>query len=354
MKGMHVPAAALVLCGLIGPARADRIVLANGDRITGEIVAMDAEKVQIKGAGGGEHTIPRAGIRSIRTDRQVTVVLPDGRVVRGKIEAVQPARARVVATGAAPVEVAIADLRAINPPPPEPEKTERDRWSGKLTAGLTIKDGNSNSKTASARGNLVRRGEKTRLTFRAGWDYIEQEGDLTDRSTFGEGKADYFFTKRFFGYTSHLFEGNYAQDLHLRYTGGVGGGYQFVEDERTNLFAEAGLSYVSEDYNTNRSALFAIPPGSPVSSDDEYASARGAVHFEHKITESLVFTEDLTVFPGLEDAADLRAISESALTATITNHLGATAMIVFEYDNTPASGRGRRDTTYILGITYAF
>ncbi len=47
-----------------------------------------------------------------------------------------------------------------------------------------------------------------------------------------------------------MFEKNDFKDLSLRSTIGTGAGYQFYESELTNLFLEAGLGYVNNDYIT--------------------------------------------------------------------------------------------------------
>jgi len=329
----------VLVLGALGfpPLLADQIVLQNGDRITGEVVKLDGKTVEMKAAGGATHTIPRDQIATIATEKEMVIGLPDGRLVNGRVESPQPARIRVVPVTGDPFEIGMAELSAINPV--EKEKTEWERWSAKITIGATVKDGNSHSKTASARGFLSRRGERTRLSFRAGWDYVQTEGVLSERSTFGEGRFDYFLTKKLFAYTAHLFEGSYSQRLDLRYTGSLGLGYQFIEEKTVNLSAGAGLAYVNEKYRESVN-------------DDEYVAGTATLHFDWKITNWLTFVEDATVYSGLKKAEDFRGVSESSLTAALTNHLGATAMVVFEYDNTPAAGRKRTDTTYILGLTY--
>ncbi|MBN1422101.1 MAG: DUF481 domain-containing protein [Planctomycetes bacterium] len=329
----------VLLVGVLvaAPALADQVVLQNGDRITGEVVKLDGKTVEMKAEGGAAHTIPRDQIATIATENEMVIGLPDGRLVNGRVESPQPSRVRVVPVTGDPFEIGMSELSAINPV--EKEKTEWERWSAKATLAVTIKDGNSHSKTASARGFLSRRGENTRLSFRAGWDYVQTEGVLSERSTFGEGRFDYFITKRLFAYTAHLFEGSYSQRLDLRYTGSLGLGYQFIEEKTMNLSAGAGAAYVKEQYKDS-------------ANDDEYVAGTATLHFDWKITDSLLFVEDLTAYSGLERVEDFRGVSETSLTATLTNHLGATAMIVFEYDNTPAAGRKRTDTTYILGLTY--
>ena len=66
---------------------ADQIVLKDGDRIRGDIIKKDAGTITIKSKNFGDAvTIKWAAIDTIKTDQPITVVLPDDRTVKAKIE----------------------------------------------------------------------------------------------------------------------------------------------------------------------------------------------------------------------------------------------------------------------------
>src|ERR1035438_9477763 len=64
---------------------ADQVVLTNGDIITGAIVKKDGGKLTIKSEFLGEVTMPWSAVKSIRSDADLSVVLPSGETVKGKI-----------------------------------------------------------------------------------------------------------------------------------------------------------------------------------------------------------------------------------------------------------------------------
>src|SRR3954452_2501573 len=64
---------------------ADQVVLTNGDTITGSIVKKDGDKLTIKSEFLGEVTMPWKAVKSIRSDAELSVVLPSGETVKGKI-----------------------------------------------------------------------------------------------------------------------------------------------------------------------------------------------------------------------------------------------------------------------------
>jgi len=74
-----------LLCALVPPAGADQVVLKNGDVITGAIVKKDGPKLILKSEFLGEVGMPWSAVQSIRSDENLTVVLPGGEFVSGKI-----------------------------------------------------------------------------------------------------------------------------------------------------------------------------------------------------------------------------------------------------------------------------
>src|SRR5687767_6810139 len=75
----------LILTASLTGARADQITFKNGDRISGTIVRKEGDKITVKAANLGEVTAPWSSIASISSEDPVTVVLPDGRSVAGRV-----------------------------------------------------------------------------------------------------------------------------------------------------------------------------------------------------------------------------------------------------------------------------
>src|SRR5689334_15326617 len=73
----------LLLCVL--PLAADQVVLKNGDVITGAILLKDGAKLTLHSEFLGDVSIPWSAIRSVQSEKDLTVVLPSGETVKGKI-----------------------------------------------------------------------------------------------------------------------------------------------------------------------------------------------------------------------------------------------------------------------------
>jgi len=69
----------------VGIAWADQVSLKNGDRVTGKIQKKDGANLIIKSDLFGLVTIPWDAVTQVISDEPLTVVLPDGKSVHGKI-----------------------------------------------------------------------------------------------------------------------------------------------------------------------------------------------------------------------------------------------------------------------------
>lgn len=101
----------LVLPFLVCAAWADQVTLKNGDRVTGKIVKKDGAALTFKSDAFGDVTIPWAKVAQLVSDDPLTVVLPDGKAVLGKVGTTE--NKLEVATQATKESVAITEVGAI-------------------------------------------------------------------------------------------------------------------------------------------------------------------------------------------------------------------------------------------------
>src|SRR5512136_1976633 len=92
-------------------AWADQVTLKNGDRVTGKIVRKDGAALTFKSDIFGEISIPWETITMVTSDEPLTVVLPDGKSVQGKLATAD--NKLVVTTATAQESVALAETPAI-------------------------------------------------------------------------------------------------------------------------------------------------------------------------------------------------------------------------------------------------
>ena len=238
-------------------------------------------------------------------------------------------------------------------------------WEGGLTAGLTILAGNNRSSSAYLSFGATGRGDDDRLTV--GANYLTgrtenrdrgspdfREKTTTARQVSANAKYDRFLNEEqtTYAYINGLILKDGVRDLDLLLNVGVGLGVQWFEKEEMqflglgkkaqSFFTEAGIGYTEENYEGSVR-------------DEEYLSARVAFHYDAQLTETAFFFNDSYWIPSLEDIEQDQLVhSETGLRTKISENLNAEAKVIWDWDASPAPGRGRRDVAYIFGVNWTF
>ena len=335
---MRIPLAVLLAATVASVASAqDKVTLSNGDVVTGAIKTMADGKLTISSPLVGDITIPLSNIANLSTSAPVDLLNTDGERFKRRIAGIEGGDLKL--EGDIP-SLALSRLGQINPPEKVPES-----WTGSLTAGGWITSGNTERRAIGLAFEAVRRSEIDRITADASWDYSEDKATgnwvLNQRRAGGGLKYDYFLTKKWYLIATARVLGDTLADINLRFTGGVGLGYQWVENDTTNFSTEAGLSYFNENY---RSATPSV----------DYLAARVAYKLSHKLSDTTKLLHGTEAFPSLEDANDVYFQMKTEVQTNLTASMIASLGWVWDYDNTPAPGRDRSDHRVLLAVGWTF
>jgi putative salt-induced outer membrane protein YdiY len=323
---------------LFGPgALADEVTLSNGDVISGEIIAMKGGKLTIKTPYNESLEIAWGAIAKIRSDAPVEVVLSDGTVLKGTLQAGEEGALQVATDSAGPVPVReMGMVTDINPP-----KVPPVTYDGNVEAGVSYLTGNTDTTSGNLSGLFVARSKRQRFTLRGRWYYAENDNEVSAREAGGSAKYDFFMTEKLYTYANALFDYNPFKDLDLRSTFGAGLGYQFFEDIRKKLSAELGVSYVDENYR--------------IGPDDNYASGRWSIGFDYKlIPDKIIFFHYQEGYFSLEDFEDTSLRAEQGLRFMVLKDFYTSFQANVAYDNKPSPGFDKTDTALIFGLGYNF
>jgi putative salt-induced outer membrane protein YdiY len=320
-------------------AIADEILFLNGDRLTGKITGGEGGKLSIKTDSAGEVTVDLSKVKTFSTDEPITLKSGDT-TLRSKVTGGPDGSVQVVPEAGGPAQViALKAVTQINPPPV--------KWTGAITANALVTQGNSETESFGASINAVRRSEQDRMTFGAGYYYGREKDEDTDEKNttvdnwFVLGKYDYFLTKKVYPYASVRAEQDRIADLDLRLTASLGIGYQWYETPTFNLFTEAGLAWVYENFRNQ-------------DSDDHFA-ARLAYHVDWKPHKAVSLFHNLEWLPSLDGPFDdYNVNADVGLRATIVQGFFAEAKVELRYDSTPARGKEKDDVRYLFGIGWSF
>ncbi|MCA9471061.1 MAG: DUF481 domain-containing protein [Nitrospirales bacterium] len=339
----------LLVMMLALPAHAGVIAqvdLKDGSRLLGEIIDMTDGNLKMKAAFSKSDPISIlwSEVVGITSEESMSFVLKDGIVLNGKPKMVEPGKLEMQTTILTrPLPVDVHSILAVNPP--EKKAVE---FTGNLNFGGSINSGNTHLKNASLLGELVARSDRMRLTLQARWIYGENDNTIIARNAYGLIKLDFFITKRFYAYTSAIFEQDTFQDLQLRTSINAGPGYQFIDVgdftspylKDMKLSAEIGFGFFNEDFK--------------VAEDKSYATGRWAVDFLWPVLPTVTFFHQHQGFPSLEDTSDFYVITQQGVRVKVWKDFISSLQINWRYDNTPSPGNKKSDFLYLLTLGYNF
>ncbi|MBM3988209.1 MAG: DUF481 domain-containing protein [Planctomycetes bacterium] len=219
------------------------------------------------------------------------------------------------------------------------------KWTGNVSAGFVMTDGNSQMRQANASADATLKREKDAFTLGFLWVYAENNNVgggwvLTDRKTFGRGKYDYFFAEKTYAYGLVTAENDLQQDISLRWTAGAGVGHQYIDTDAWKFAVEAGLAYIDTDYKT--------------ATDTDDWTVRGSTNVAYKASDTWSFAHILEAYPSFEDTEDVYGRSQFTADAKLSENMLASFKWVLDYDNTPVSGNDRVDNRYLLSVGWKF
>jgi len=322
-----------------GSAVGDEVVFKNGDRLTGRIETMADGKLTIASVVAGSVTVGLDQVRTFRTDAPILLILSDGTFLYSAVVPDTDGRVAIEETEALQGQsLALANVKAINPPPkPGP------KWKGNVSAGYTFTAGNTETDALNLDISLARRSERDRVTLKGGVLYAREKDDATgDREPttekwFGEGKYDYFFTKKFYGFANARVEQDRIANLDARVLLGGGPGYQWIENDVVKFGTEAGLAW--------RYEKFTHQPGGESS-----MSGQAGSHFELSLNDKAKLLHDLTYYPSLEKSGDFFITSTAELRLALTERLFTGAKLKMDHDSKPPAGTKRTDWLYLFNL----
>jgi putative salt-induced outer membrane protein len=241
--------------------------------------------------------------------------------------------------GMASTQAQVAPAAVAAAPPPKP-------WQNKITAGVTLTDGNSDSVQATVAAETKRKWERDDLTVYGQFGYGKTKDANTGVETtsenyiFGGIQWDHMFTPKLYGGLRMTGRQDEVADLQYRFTVSPLVGYYFIKTDKDLLNVEAGPSYVWERQGGEYNSYFAV---------------RFAQKYEHKFSDKARIWEAVEYIPEAEDWVGNYIINaEVGVEASFTKALALRLVAQNSYDSEPAPGRQSNDFRLIAGVTYSF
>ena len=305
-----------LLFGACTTAVAEVIELEGGDVINAEVVSRSDAGVTINHPALGEQVIPNERVVAIYADE-------DARAA---------AQAEAAALEAAAERAADEGLFGLG---------LFEGWNRRLETGISGAEGNSQNFNFRIGFHADYEDDEDRWLFDTVYRVARSNGSTTQNQFFAELIKDWLVPEEdYFYFANGRFDWDEFQDWDHRWSGFLGMGYQFLDDDTWNVRGRAGVGGNQENGGTlgDEFTVEALVGGEVdyVISDD------------HRIT----FTNYL--YPSLEDIQDFRNVTTFGYVIALDTDMDLLIGMSNEYDSSAAGGAKKNDFTYFVSLVWAF
>jgi len=312
-------------CLLAAPAaRADMVVMQNGDRITGALKHKAADTLVVATDYAGDVELRWSQVKAVQTDAPVEVVIegePASLLVWFSGDGSDPRLDRIV---------------YINPT--AEEWGQRYAYRTRLNVSGSWTSGNIRTDRGQADGEFTARSKDVRYILSGKARRESVSGEDTASNWLGTLKRDHFLIdSEHFIYARASLERDRFKDISLRSTLGGGFGWQLVDSEITKLTLGAGLDAV-------RTLRITAP-------DERYPALGWDVRLSHWLgAKTVELVHEQEGFWNLHDTKQVTLRSRTGMRVPVAKGMVENASLNVDWEREPAAGRKPLDTTLLLGV----
>ncbi len=338
------------------PAWSGVVLLSNGDRISGELVSVDAKTVVIRTPYAGELKINRSAVSEVRTDSTMYVTLAEGAVIVSKVETGEKAVRLVQPDGLVKTvdPAGIAALRSEAAQRAWEREEERlkyprfnDFWRGSITFSVANTSGNARTSTLSTTGNAVREAGKNVLAMNFSQIYATQSttepfGPTANRIS-GSIRADRRANGRLFLYGINAYDYDRFLALDLRSVFGDGLGVKPWMSRRGSLELSGGGNWNREKFSREEGPL--------VRNSGEVAAGQ---ELNLVLLSRLKLFQRAGFFPNLTNRGEYRFNFDANAAVPVIQWLEWTVGVNDRYLSNPLPGKKKNDIVVTMGVRVSF
>ncbi|HVR98514.1 MAG TPA: DUF481 domain-containing protein [Thermoanaerobaculia bacterium] len=269
------------------PVADDWVQLDSAEWLKGELIALYEDELVFDSVKFGPRTLDWKDVRQVWTARAMAVGLVGGESIVGKL-VIAGDKVRIV--GDEPREVERSQVLSIAPGWTKPFSL----FGGKISAGLTLRQGNVDQVDANVSAEIEHRRVRDRIELDYLASYNSTEGTETTNDQRIKGQWHHFVTDRFFVKPVVLeWYRDPTQNLASRTAAGAELGYQFLDTRRTEWQVSGGLAW-------QQTRWVGVEAGEET--DETAAAFIGSTSFEQEWTEDIDFKFDYTFYLTQEAA----------------------------------------------------
>lgn len=269
------------------PDRYDWLQVDTDEWLKGELIALYDNELVFDSAKIGPRTLDWKDVKQVRTARAMTVGLTGGEAIVGRLVIVGDS-VRIVGDETRQVER--SQILSITPAGSKPLSP----LGGKVSAGLTVREGNVDQVDANVSAEIEYRKVRDRIELDYLANYDSTEGTETTNDQRINGQWNHLITDRFFVKPVVVeWYRDPIQNLESRSTAGAELGYWVFDTRRTEWQVSAGLAW-------QQTRWVGVEAGEEA--EQTAGAFVGSTAFEQEWTRGIDFKLDYTFYLTQEDA----------------------------------------------------
>ena len=344
----------LVTClGIAAAARADTVVLENGDRLTGMIVRSDQETLSFDSLYAGMVALPWEAVTSVESSNPVYVGIEGGQMAVGRVATVNN-RYAIETESAGTITAAKEAVQFIRSEAEQAAyelEIERfrnprltDLWTGNVAFGYAQARGNSDTQTINFGANANRATPRDRIgvaftSIYAGND-TTGESIVTANAIRGGINYNLNISPRWFVFASTDLEFDEFQSLDLRFAPAGGFGFKVLDTERSTFDIFGGSSLNREFFSTGLDRT----SGEALIGEE--------LSFQYSSFGSV--QQKISIYSNWRDLGVFRVSFDTTADTRVNRWLSWQVSVSDRYLSNPVVGRKRNDVLLTTGLRINF
>ena len=334
-------------------AFADKVILKNGDRLTGKVLRKEGDAIVVQTEAMGAVKVRWSAIEQIVSDEPLALTLADGQIVKGTIES-GPEKISVAVSEKEKITVEQKAVKAVRTPEEQDKfEAEQERlrnrkitdfWSGTLDVGFSLTAGNSDTRTFSGGFRGARETPVNKFTIYANALQVRNTSTgivrITAQSVWWGARYDADINGKWFAFSSGDFEYNKPQKLDIRAVLGGGVGYHALRNDRTTLDFTIGGTNNYENFSTGLTR--------------NSAELLFGEDLKLRINKRARFNNRLVFYPNLSRIGNFRALLDASLQTDLNSWLGWHVTVGNRYNSRPVSATEKNDFLMSTGLRVSF
>lgn len=323
-------------------AEAGFVELFNGDRLEGDFVKLEGDKLVWSSSNFGDVRIARSKIKNISTTMPMKI---SGSATPCLLDGMKQ-EYLFYSCGGDPDQRSVP-LAALDVMMPFESHIEGEyTYGGKFSLSGFFAEGNDIRRDIKMKTQLDYRRSEFRHNGLLEYASYSSDNEAPDELWLGRYTVDWFFRERWFWNNDVSVGADESRAVEAYYTFGSGTGYQFWENSDTALALTAGLTYLNERYEIPEN------PEPDFEQVNERFAGRLGTTFRYKLPLGISFFHRNEMIRSLENDSDWRLTTNTGVSTVIAGELYSELKVDYNVDNQPQQDKKREDTRLMVGVSY--